>query len=236
MYQIALYNMKTVDRVMIQTLLERYAVYTDTKFKITFFASGFDLLASPGIYHLVLVDISSERESTLKIAANFLNRNPNAKLVLLSDDVHSYQDGYRIGAHRFFVKPLVDDRFFSELGDILADIALHLSSIQLDDAMDELVSIDSIFYAESENRTVRFYTKKGVIVSHETFSYWHDFFSGTELTLCSRGCLVNLKLVRSIEKTEILMLNGQRVAVSRRLRSTIVRKFGALKARTPALK
>lgn len=224
MYQIALYNMNSKDHMTLTTLLERYATYTDTKIGIKNFDSGFDLLGTKCVYHIAIVDISKLSETALKVGRRFLENNPHARLILLSNSQDQYQEGFRVGAHRFFVTPLVDDQFFNEMTEIFEQLSNRLSSIRINETIDELVSIDSIIYAESDNRKVRFYTDRGVIESKETFSYWYDVFENTDILLCFRGCLVNLKHIHSIDKTTINLHNGKNIPVSRRLRSSIVRK------------
>lgn len=227
MYQIAFYNLSTHDSEVVRTLLERYAAYTDRKIQVTSFSSGYDLIASESVYHIVFVDLTADRENALIIAKSFLTHNVYSNVLLLSNTITHYQDGFKIGAERYFVKPLVADRFFNDIEEVFANVSKHLSSIRIDETVDELVTIDSIIYAESENRRVKFYTEKGVIVNRETFAYWHEFFANSTIVLCSRGCLVNLKHIRKVEDTTILLHNGKSIPVSRRLRSSVIRKHEA---------
>lgn len=227
MYQIAFYNLSTHDNEVTRTLLNRYAAYTDKKIQVTSFSSGYDLISTDSVYHIVIVDLTVDRENALIIAKSFLTHNTYSRLILLSNTIDHYQDGFKIGAERYFVKPLVADRFFNDIDEVFSDVMKHLSSIRIDESVDELVSIDSIIYAESENRKVKFYTEKGVIINRETFAYWHKFFANTSIVLCSRGCLVNLKHIRKVEDTTILLHNGKSIPVSRRLRSSVLRKHEA---------
>lgn len=225
MYQIALYNMNSADRSITRTLLERYSNYTDTKLSITNFETGFDLLSSINVYHVAIVDISDSGENILKNARAFLDKNPYARLILISDSHERYPDGFRVGAHRFFVKPLKADRFFSDMEEIFNQISLNLTTIRIDEKIDESIPIDSILYAESHNRNVKFYTDKGIIESKETFSYWHDYFMDSDIILCYRGCLVNLKHVETIGRTTIQLHDGTNIPVSRRLHNSVTRKY-----------
>lgn len=224
MFHVALYNLNEYDQTVTRTLLERFANYTDRKIKISSFSGAYELMNASNMQHLVITDITKNRDNALKIAKNFLEKHVNTKLILISDNLEYYMDGYRIGAHRFFVKPLSDDLFFIELKDIFDDVAKFLTSVRLDETVDDMIAVDSIYYAEADNRNVRFYTDKGTIISKETFSYWHDYFLQSDIILSSRGCLVNLNHVDRIEETDIILTNGLSVPVSRRLRTAVKRR------------
>lgn len=224
-YRIALYNLNQHDQEIVTALLERYQNYTDTSLSISNFKSGFDLNNTDQTFHVAFVDLSTHRESSLKIAQEFLRKNSWARLVVLSTSISHYQDGFRIGAERFFTKPIKDDHFFTEMESVFNHISYHLSSIRIDESKEEWVSIDAIMYAETENRRVKFYTTEGLLYSRETFAYWHDYFEDSNLILCSRGCLVNLRYIKEIQQTTILLTTGTLIPVSRRMRTKVVKRF-----------
>ena len=74
-----------------------------------------------------------------------------------------------------------------------------------------------IFYVESATRDVNISTGDNMLTTHEKISDMEKLLPEDQFYRCHRAYVVNLAKVKSIERYEITLVNGEKILVSQQM-------------------
>lgn len=209
----------------IETMLERYSKINNMTIKIKSYETLYEYLSATENSQILLVDMSEHRDHCLNALIDFKQKRANTKLILISDNINDYQDGFLLEARQYFVKPLSEINFLDNMTHIFDEVYKSFSRYYLNPEDENPTSLNSIYYIEAYERGVKFVMDKESKNSKETFSYWFDVLKDNDFTVSSRGVLVNLEQIKKIEKDEIILKNDETLVISRRLKTNVVKRF-----------
>lgn len=209
----------------IETMIERYSRINKMAMKIKSYETLYDYLSASESSQILFVDLSDHRDHCLNALKDFQQKRPNTKLILISDDISHYQDGFVLEAKQYFVKPLSEIDFLDGMTHIFEKVIKSFNRYYLNPEDESPTALNSIYYIEAFERGVNFVMAKGIQNSKETFSYWFDVLKDNDFIVSSRGVLVNLAHIKKIDKDEIILKNDVSLHVSRRLKSNVVRRY-----------
>ena len=138
-------------------------------------------------------------------------------------------DSYTVKAFNYLLKPVVKERLYSTLDDIIetfhqesADNMIIKNSTGI-----HKIHTSDIIYAEALNRKVIIYLKNGEqITSTDVFSSICDTLTAhNEFLLPHRSFIVNMNYIKTINTTEICLVNNKSIPLAQRRVSEIKKQY-----------
>ena len=133
-------------------------------------------------------------------------------------------DGYEVEALHYLLKPVDKSKLFAVLDRY---IKRHTPENEIMLACDEgsiHVSPDMVISCEAVGKKTHVHLRDKVIVCNSGISAVKNMLP-EELVFCHRSYIVNMRYVRSIGKTDIMLDNGEKIPLSRRLYKEVNERF-----------
>lgn len=176
---------------------------------------------------LLLLDIEMEGQNGMELAKKLRAGGDCLPIIFITGFADYMSAGYDVEALHYLLKPLdtvkfagVLDRYADKRADTKDEIIVDTETGSIH------ICVSDIMYAEAFGRNSRLYMRGG----QKTDCCAGIGMIGGELpkpdfVSCHRSYIVNLRYVRSVKRTEIVLDNGCTVPVSRRLYSEVFRAF-----------
>lgn len=192
-------------------------------------------------YDLLLLDISMGEMDGFSLAEKIREKDRSVKIAFLTSDPSRVFDGYEVGAFRYLLKPVTQEKLAELMTAFLAGQKESEESYVLLEVSGESVKValSAVKYVEADGHYVNVVTDteslrlhrnyKDVLeqlnaADHMTGSAGNDVSSAVMagspdtfplFTECRRGLTVNISRVDSIGKEELCLDDGTRLPVSR---------------------
>jgi DNA-binding LytR/AlgR family response regulator len=184
------------------------------------FSNGEELLAYTDRLDILFLDIQMKGINGLKTAEKIRIKDESMTIIFLTGFRGFMQDGYRVKAFRYLLKPMKEQDFMQTLTDAINDITKNSKAIVGRDGEIIFIKIKEIIYIEYENRFTLVRTKKSCYESAMTMSEWEALLNTGDFFRAHKAYIVNMEYIEEIGK-EILLDNGEKVEVAFRQISKI---------------
>lgn len=209
-------------------IVEKYFSATDIEFNIDVFQEPLELIQKSKEFNLIFLDIELGNENGLKIAKEINQINKNYKLILISNYCEYLQDGYRVKADRYFVKPINQSEFNMDMDDVLKDYINANAYIFDTKVCKSKIYIKDILYIERLSRKTYLYTKKETYVVNYTLLYWKELLNDYKFVQCHKSFYVNMYNIKDYDHNNIYIWeNGNEyiVPISRFYKDEFIKKY-----------
>ncbi len=207
--------------------VREFPVNQDEKYELSVFRSQEELLENAGEQDIILLKaerISGQSAETgISLAEEIRQQceDDNKKqpiLIFTADSAEYVFDAFDVDAFHYLVRPFSENKIRQVLRKAM-DIVMKGSNssqyliIRADNHSYRIPS-GTIYYIESENRKVR------VVTGTESYTYYARLSDLEEQLRDSffrihKGYLVNLKYIREFDKTDITLMSGEHLPVSK---------------------
>lgn len=170
--------------------------------------------ANADAFDIVLMDIEMEQPNGYEVAKE-LKALPAPPVILFVSKSSAYtMQGYGI-ALRYLAKPLDQDLFFEAMDAAVQEATAHRLTIACDDAT-VVLPVAEVFYIEMFGHYAEIHTAKQEYrfrgtLKEITATLPRQFFAQPH-----KSIVVNLSKIRSAGNDELILVNGERLPVSRR--------------------
>ena len=203
----------------------------DAKCEITEYASAEEYLADGAEHDLLFLDIELEGPAQgmdgMELARQIREREQSGQPVIIFVTGHEkyVYDAFDVDAFQYLVKP-VNEQKFAEIFrraqvKIVSETEQNKKTLVIQyGGASKAISLDSIYYMESQGHKILIYTKDREQASLRRLEYYArigDLEEELRGRFCRihKGYLVNLACVDEYSKTEILLTNGDRLPLSK---------------------
>lgn len=158
----------------------------------------------------------------------------NVRIVFVSHYPEYMQDSFDVQAFYYLSKPLNYNDFciiIKKLIKSIEDSVIHKIIIPTNTHQKIIVNTDDIIYIEAiktEKNALHFILKNDDVYCNGTINEWENKLGKTHFLTPYRGTLVNLNHIHIVEKTSLIMTNGDTLPLSRHYQKQ-VRSFFAKK-------
>lgn len=187
-------------------------------------------------YDLLLLDISMGEMDGFSLAEKIREKDRSVKIAFLTSDPSRVFDGYEVGAFRYLLKPVTQEKLAELMTAFLAGQKESEESYVLLESGGEnvKVALSAVKYIEADGHYVNVVTDAEHLRLHRNYkdvleqlnaagqkadTEMDNAAVGTAGTLlfveCRRGLSVNISRVDSIGKEELCLDDGTRLPVSR---------------------
>ena len=212
---------------LIRNFLDIYKSDSIQTFTVKYFESSVELASTLRFekFDIYILDIIMTVMDGLALAKEIRTFDKAAPIIFLTASPEFAVDSYTVKAFNYLLKPVVKERLYSTLDDIIE--TFHQEStdniiIKNSTGIHKIHTSD-IIYAEALNRKVIIYLKNGEqITSTDVFSSICDTLTAH---LPHRSFIVNMNYIKTINTTEICLINNKSIPLAQRRVSEIKKQY-----------
>lgn len=205
--------------------IKQYCTEHQIHSQIRSFETGSEFLSDfqNNTYDLIFLDIYLGEENGVEIARSIREKNTNVAIIFsTSSEAHAIE-GFQVRAVDYLVKPYDHDTFSRTMDHCTQSISKHSYYIEVKEGRHYTkIFVTDIIYTDYYNHYIQIHTKDRVIRSYMSFSDFSPLLEQyPQFLSCCRNCLINMDEVESLEPQDFLMTNGERIPITRVLRSVV---------------
>ncbi|MGL5259906.1 MAG: LytR/AlgR family response regulator transcription factor [Lachnospiraceae bacterium] len=208
------------DSELLLRLLTEYMKRYNFTPKIMCFQSGeIFLTAGPEQFDLCFMDIYMNGITGVETAERLRVIAPDCLVIFLTSSTDYINDAFRLRAWRYVLKPITMERLYEALPECIEQTQLFKRqlSVMINRRMMEL-SFSSIYYITTAGRCIEIHGKD-IILTTGTQTTFEELatplLEDYRFFAISKGVVVNFNYVESMNKTDVLMVNGALLPISR---------------------
>ena len=168
-------------------------------------------------FDILLLDIEMPGMNGIELARTVRCENSTVQIVFITGYYEYFSDGFDVSALHYLIKPVDKQKLFTVLDKAVGNLAYRQRSILLATVDGEIkVPLADILYVESENVYIIVHTVHG---DHRTRMALQKFSDQLDETFFKvhRSFIVGLKYIKKITRTDVTMINGEKIPISRGL-------------------
>lgn len=176
-------------------------------------------------FDLALLDIQLGAMDGMTLAKELRKIDPSLQIIFITAYPDFAVEGYEVEALHYLMKPVGPEKLKATLDRAFQRINQPRPSLWVRTPMGQVrILLEALYYAEAVGHDVMLHMQEGVIVARMSINELEEqlqegFFR------CQRSFIVNLRYVRRIDRSAILLDNGQEVPLSRKLYHSIHQAF-----------
>ncbi len=217
-YKIAICDDDTKQREYIREIVTSWAQKNRHLIDVKEYARGEQFLfdyEEEKDFDILLLDIEMPGINGIELAKKVRLDNTAVQIVFVTGFYEYFSDGFDVSALHYLIKPVGERKLYPVLDKAVANLAYRQRSVLLATSEADIkVSLADITYVESENVYVVVHTVHGTHRVRMTLASFAKQLDDTFLKV-HRSYVVGLKYIKKITRTEITMLNGAIVPISR---------------------
>ena len=166
-------------------------------------------------FDILLLDIEMPEMNGVELAKTVRRENSTIQIIFITGYYEYFSDGFDVSALHYLIKPADERKLLPVLDRAVGNLTYRQRSVLLTSSDGDVkVSLADIYYVESQNVHVAVHTVSGVYRSRISLSKFVEQLDETFIKV-HRSYIVGLKYVKKISRTDITMLNGDLVPISR---------------------
>ena len=168
-------------------------------------------------FDILLLDIEMSEVTGIELAKVVRKDNLAVQIIFVTGFYEYFSDGFDVSALHYLIKPVDERKLCPVLDKAVQNLAYRQRSVLVTTSdADVKVLLADILYVEAENVYVVVHTKRGNYRTRMSLAKFIEQLDETFFKV-HRSFVVGLKYVKKITKTEITMINGDIVPMSRKL-------------------
>ena len=217
-YRIAIIDDNPIDIAYVTTLVERWSQnrHICIQMENSPSAEAFLFLYSGDkAWDILLLDIEMGETNGIELAKMIRQENNNIQIIFITGYPDFISEGYDVSALHYLMKPVSEEKLYTVLDKAIINLNKSEKSLCIAfNRQTEYVPLSQIYYIEAQRQYIAIYT-------NEKTYRMKASLSDTEKLLdeyffkCQRSFLVNLRFVKRITPTYIILKNNAEVPISR---------------------
>ena len=221
-------ELKTISSMLNLSLTQKLP-----ELQVQTFCSGFSLLDAMehgAHFDIVILDIIMPGENGITIAKEIRKENTEIEIIFLTSSSEYAVESYEVKANNYLLKPLQEEKLFSALENCLGSIKQkQTSSFVIRSGAHKYTRIiySKLIYGEAMRKSIHLYLSNHTDISAVmTFSDLvklldpHPAFMRPH-----RSYIVNMHYIENITRTEILLMNGDRIPIPKKRYLEVSNRF-----------
>lgn len=210
--------------------------YRDMDMLVDTYPSGEALLAAmdkrPQSYDLLLLDIELAGLDGIRAAKLLHERLPRLYIVFITSHDEFALTGYEVSAFRFLAKPIQYEKLTEAITAVRAEL-LQQKTIQVESGgVEAVLKVRELVYIEAQDKSVRLVQRQQAFWDHNGIEFYAQLLSSEDFYRIHRSYLINLGYVTFLRGSDVQMVNGELLPVSRLRKRQFADAFRAYIKRT----
>jgi len=199
-----------------EAICERLSEYFKEDVAFTCFDSGEAFLEENKDYEIVFMDIEMKGKDGFNTSMEYKKLYPNSIIIILTTHNEFCNRGYQVDAFRYLDKlklEEIQEALDSALKKLGGNQKITLSVVLTGEIS---VAYKDILYFETEGRNVKVHTCKENFECRESIKELADKLKENGFYYIHRSYLINIEYVKTFNRKEVIMSNGDSVLISLR--------------------
>ncbi|MCI8482723.1 MAG: response regulator transcription factor [Lachnospiraceae bacterium] len=182
------------------------------------FNSGKELLETSEQFDIVFLDIIMEELDGMQTAELFRQKSFDGILIFLSSSGSYVFDAYEVEAFWYLVKPVSEEKMKNVLNRAVQKIRQVSKDfiIVTQQRQKKKLFLSDIYYFEIRGRMIYAHQSEEILEFYEQIGLLEQQLLGKGFFRCHKSYLVNLNYVKSYDRQEAVLDNGERIIIARR--------------------
>lgn len=178
-------------------------------------------------YDMIFLDIQMPGINGMETARKIRETDGGVKLVFTTGITDYLQEGYEVDATRYLLKPITQEKVWQCLDKLLQEPPTIQQLIFQTQEGVVKVPEQEIAYLEARGHYTVCHLQTGgqELVLRESFNALCDRLCQQPFIRCHRSYLCHIGHIHRVERTEIILEDGGRIPVSRRMYEPVVKAF-----------
>lgn len=165
---------------------------------------------------LVFLDIEVNSHNGIEIGETIRELDRNKLIIITSSYAKYLQEGYKVKAERYFLKPIEQSFFDIEMKKVINTYLLNNKYIFDLNIDNKKIYHRQIYFVEVLNKKTYLHLAHNQNLEvNLPLSHWEDYFKDDHFVRCHRAFIVNISKISSYNQFEIELDNGYKVPFSR---------------------
>lgn len=180
-------------------------------------------------FDFLFLDIEINDENGIEIGKRLLKIRHNCRVIITSRYKKYLIDGYRIRADQYFLKPIQEVVFNTEMEDELYLFQIKYSGFYDENLSKTKILYTDILYVDVYDRKTRIHFKNGkILATRYTLKEWEEKLDLTIFEKVHKAYIVNLFYISVYSNQDISLMNGENIPLSRNMKKHFEEKYIAL--------
>ncbi|MDO4169301.1 MAG: LytTR family DNA-binding domain-containing protein [Lachnospiraceae bacterium] len=170
---------------------------------------------------IILMDIQLKNDNGIDIIRELHQYKHNIAVIFISGYTEFIEDSFEVDPIYFLVKPLKRDVFIKAIEKAVNKMThFHKKSICISQGKEMYrIFLDEIYYAESIVRKVKLYCNHSTLEFYMKMNDLEEKLKEDHFIRCHKSFIVNMQYIRFVDGNNIILLNGQKIPISRNRRA-----------------
>ena len=204
--------------------LRRYTRQYGTKFEVSLFADGDEILEDyrPN-WDIILLDVEMPRLDGMTTAERIRKLDSEVILIFITNMAQYAIRGYAVDAMDYILKPVPYFAFSQQLQKAIRRLEKRTKAyltVPVEGGF-RRVDLSGVYYLESAGHKVRLYTEEGEWTAPGSLRQYEETLADKQFARCNSGYLVNLAQVRGMQDGMVLV-GSHSLQISRPRRKAFV--------------
>ena len=176
------------------------------------------LAHSQNPFDIILLDIVMPLINGIDTARELRERDKNVKLVFLTSSAEYAVESYTVKANNYLLKPIEPIKLLDCLAELIAEVLSASKALTIRGLNASYkIPLSNIEYVESQYKHIIFHTNenKTITSAEPLYAYEDTLLLKDGFFKCHRSYIVNIHRINSFSASEIVMLSGNRIPISR---------------------
>lgn len=212
------------------TCLEDYAIERKVNIEYETFADYRSLENRIAEFDVFIMDYKTPVIDGLTFAKTIREKFGAEKTIIFItayDDI--VYDAFTVKTHRYILKPLDKTKLFEALDSYIKEKEQSRSLIFKNDGVSDIINASDILYIEVNDKECRVCLDNEQIISRRPISYFEELLNDAGFFRVHRAYLVNLRKIKSYEKSKVELINGEKISMSVRKYQAFCKEYIKLK-------
>lgn len=166
-------------------------------------------------FDILLLDIEMPEINGIEIAKKVRLENAAVQIIFITGFYEYFSDGFDVSALHYLIKPVDSAKLYPVLDRAVDNLSYRQRSVLISTPEEDIkVSLADICYVKAENVYVNVHTVHGIYRTRISLARFNEQLDDTFFKV-HRSYVVGLKYVKKISRSEITLLNGDIIPISR---------------------
>lgn len=168
-------------------------------------------------FDILLLDVEMPGASGTELARRVRRESASVQIIFITGYYEYFSDGFDVSALHYLIKPVDAGKLCPVLDRAVENLAWRQRSVLISTQEGEIkIPLADILYVEAEKVYVKVHTVQGNYRTRMTLAKFETMLDDTFFKV-HRSYLAALKYIKRITRTDVTMLNGDVIPVSRGL-------------------
>lgn len=219
--RIALIDDEDAWRAIIYQKLQKYF----TKADIRIFQSGSEFIQKQEMFDIVFLDIEMAGMDGFETAREYREYAPDSVVIILTTHSEMVKRGYLVNAFRYLDKVNLDE----ELSEAAVAVRKRFQksrkiTVPIVGLGKKIFELKDILYVETEKRNICIHTWNESFISSLEIGEIEEMM-GENFFRCHRSYIVNLDMIKEVNRLDLFLKNGDTVLLSARKRADFKQRY-----------